>query len=450
MRSRSIAGPVILVLIGAFLLWVNIRPQIPAFELAAVYWPFLLIAWGVLRLIEVLVAAARGRSYPRSGGGEVAIVVLLCIFGSAAFAAYRHGIRFGPHMEFFGEQYDYPITVQAPAGNARRIVFDHMRGNLRVSGSDGTEIRINGRKTIRAISRQEADRANRVTPVEVNAEGDSIIVRTNQERIAGDRRIAEDLEISVPRNMSLTATARSGDFDVMDLAGDVKLASDKADVRLNKIGGSARVDLQHSDLVRAIDVKGNLELQGGGKDIEMENIAGQVTIGGSYSGTLQFSKLAKPLHFASQHTDLRVASLPGRITMDLSDFTASNLVGPIRLVTRSRDVKIADFTDSLELETERGDVELQPSRVPLSRIDARCRAGSFDLVLPEKAAFQLKATTERGEAINDFGPAIRSEAQGRAATLEGKVGSGASITITIERGTIAVRKAGAEPERTKL
>ena len=102
--------------------------------------------------------------------------------------------------------------------------------------------------------------------------------------------------------------------------------------------------------------------------------------------------MAKPLHFESPNTDLRVQSLPGQIIMDLGELTGNHLVGAVHLVTKSKDVKIENFTQSLELETERGDVELEPSQLPLAKIEVRSQSGQIDLVLPDKAGFQLVAT----------------------------------------------------------
>jgi hypothetical protein len=131
--------------------------------------------------------------------------------------------------------------------------------------------------------------------------------------------------------------------------------------------------------------------------------------------------------------------------MDLGAFTANDVVGPLRLVTRSRDIKVEKFTQALELETERGDIELSPGHLPLAAIEARTGVGKIELVLPEKAAFLLEGTAERGDAVNDFGPQIHKESEGRAATLKGKVGDGPTIKITSNRGSISVRREGAEP-----
>ena len=189
-----------------------------------------------------------------------------------------------------------------------------------------------------------------------------------------------------------------------------------------------------------------MDLEGRGSDVQLENVGGHVTINGSYGGALTFKNLTKPLHFESPNTDLRVEALPGQISMDLAELTAKNLVGPIRLKTKTKDVRIEDFSDSLELETERGDIAIQPGKLPLGKIEAHSRTGKIELALPEKAAFQLMATTERGEAMNDYGPPIEKQTDGRSSSLKGGTGKGAEISISTGRGSVLVRKSGPETE----
>ena len=54
MRRASVVGPMILILIGAVFLARNFWPEIHVGDLIATYWPYLLIAWGVLRLAEIV------------------------------------------------------------------------------------------------------------------------------------------------------------------------------------------------------------------------------------------------------------------------------------------------------------------------------------------------------------------------------------------------------------
>jgi Putative adhesin len=444
MRRRSLTGPLILLIIGGLFLWRNLHPEAPIFDIVAQYWPFLLIGWGLLRLMEV----AFWREARPSGftGGEIVLVILVCMAGSLTWAARQNGFMFHINngLDWWGSQFDYPVTASAPAAGMKRIVFDNPRGNIRLIGADVTEITVSGHKTIRAYSREDADRTNGNTAVDLVPQGDRLLIRTNQEHTPDRQQISDELDVTVPRSLAVEARGHNGDFDITDVAGDVELTSDKADVRLARVGGNVRLDVGRSDLIRGIDLKGRVDVQGRGSDIELENIDGQVTISGAYNGNLDFKKLAKPLQFeGARNTELNVVAVPGHINMDLSEFNGTDLVGPIRLVANSRDVRIEQFTQSLELETARGDVELHPGRLPLPSIEARAGSGRVELVLPEKASFQLDATAQRGEAVNDFGAPLRQESDGRMATIKGQVGNGPTIHITSERGSISVRKEGA-------
>ena len=445
MRSRSFAGPMLLVLIGALFLWRNLHPETRIFDLVAQYWPFLLIAWGLIRLLELL-ASEQQRHFGLTGG-EVVLVVLISVFGLGMFEVHQRGIRFSP--EIFGEQFDYPVSAHSAARGVKRIVFENPRGNIKVTGADTEEISINGHKLIRSYSRGEADRTNGSTPLEIVPQGDRLLVRSNQQRVPDNQRMSNDLDVTVPRGVAVEARGQSGDYEISDLAGNLELSSGRSDVRLSRIAGSTRLEIGRSDVIRAIDMQGDIQLDGRGSDIEMQNVAGQITIHGAYGGTLDFKNLAKPLQFeGARNTELRVEAVPGSISMDLGGFTARDVVGPVRLVTRSRDIRLEGFTNSLNLDTERGDIELQPAHNPLPKIEVHSAVGRIDLVLPDKAGFQLQATAERGEAINEFGPPLEREVEGRTAILRGNIGNGPMIRITSDRGSVSVRKEGpAPPER---
>jgi Toastrack DUF4097 len=440
---RSISGPIILLLIGGLFLWNNFHPEASVFELLATYWPFLLILWGVLRLIEAL--------WPHEGewrgsfsGGEVALIVLICIIGWGFFEGARHGINWNANgIDMFGDARDYPLSAKAPAKGIQRVVFDNAVGNVKVIGADTEEIEVHGHKSIRAFGRGDADRTNGNTPLELVPEGDHLLVRTNQDRAPDNQRISDDLEVTVPRSLSVEAHIRRGDYDISDIAGNVDLAAaNRGDVRLARVGGNARLEMGRSELIRAVDVKGRIDVQGQGADISLENIGGQVTINGAYTGSFEFKNLAQPLNFeGARNTELHTQAVPGQISMDLGQFNGTGLTGPVRLVTRSRDIRIGGFTQSLSVETERGDIQLSPN-VPMPAIEARSGFGNIDLVVPDKAAFQLNATAERGDAVNDFGAPLEREVDGRTVTLKGKTGDGPLVRLTTTRGSVDVRKEG--------
>ena len=443
---RSLSGPLLLLGVGGFFLWRNLHPEAPLFDMLAQYWPFLLIAWGLLRLVEGLIWYREGVRGSFSGG-EIFLVILICIAGSGIWQAREHGVRFmHSGLDFWGQEYDFPVSKTASAAGMKRIVFENPRGNIKVTGGDSKDVTVTGRKLINAFRKEDAARTNGVTALEIIPQGDRLVVRTNQDRVASNQRISDDLEVTVPRGLAVESRGAAGDYEVGEVQGDVEINSSHGDVRLSKVGGNVRLDVSHSDLIRAVDVNGRLDLQGRGNDVELENVTGQVTINGSFSGTLGFKNLAKPLHFEGTHgTELSAQAVPGQISMDLGEFSANGIVGPFRLVSRARDIKLEQFTQSVELDTERGDIEMTPGKLPLAAIEARSGSGKIELLLPDRAAFQLEATAEHGDAVNDYGAPIQKRSEGHSATLRGKVGDGPNIKLTANRGWISVRKEGTEP-----
>jgi hypothetical protein len=446
MKGRSIVGPFVLILLGAIFLLNNIRPEFNLFSLFATYWPFLLIGLGVLRLVEVLGYAAAAKPLPTRGlaGGEIFLIVLVCIVGSIVFQIRR---PWGPFrvgrrtMDIFGESFDYPASQQKAISDKSRILFDNVRGNIRVNGGDAAEINITGHKSIRAYNKADADTVNEQSPLEILVQGDRVIVRTNQDKVSEEHKMSADLEVTVPRGASIEGRGRSGDFDITDISGGVQIASDNAGVRLNKIGGNAKVDVKRSDIVRVVDVKGMVEVLGRGEDLELENIDGPVSVNGAFAGNLEFKNFSKPFHFESRNTDLRVERLPGRISMDLSALTGVNLIGPITLTSKSKDIKLEEFTQSVNLDLERGDIELRPRSVPLPKIEGRVRnVGNIDLALPAQGKFELVVTTDKGEVRNEYNSAVGVGTEGRSQTMKISEGGGPSIQLSTARGTVTVRK----------
>jgi DUF4097 and DUF4098 domain-containing protein YvlB len=452
MRRGSVAGPLILIAIGVLFLLHAISPNFPIADIVAQYWPYLLICWGIIQLIEISIRAMSGRPLPVSGisGGGWALVVLICFVGLAAHevrrsdtwwrrAGFEHGVQ------VFGEEHDYPINaLQKTVGATPHVLIESFRGDAKIAGSDGTDMTVNGHKVIRSLEPREADRANQETPVELVVEGNKVIIRCNQTKSGLHAPVATDLDISVPKGASLEATGTGGDFDVSSLAGDVDISTDNGGVRLQDIDGNVKVDTRRSDLVRCSNVRGTVSLRGHGSDVELEKIAGQVTINGDYKGTVSLRDVTKPVRVENMRTEMDVQQIAGEIRLDRGTLNLQNVVGPVKLTAHATDITLDGFSNGLELAVDKGDIDLKPARIPLGRMVVHTRSGNIELALPQSATFALTASTDRGEIENEFGEALKQRTQGRGARLEGSIGSGPDLTLTTDRGSITVRKSSAE------
>lgn len=452
MRRGSVIGPLILIGIGGLFLLRNLWPEIPLVDIIAKNWPFVLIAWGGLRLIEIFSWTIMSKPIPRNGisGGEWMLVFLICIVGGTMYTARHYATWFPTGRAWhdvvvgMGDNYDYTLTpVEKPCAKNCKVLIENFRGSAKVTGSkEATTVSASGHETVRSFQQSEADSANKDTPLELIQQGDQIIVRTNQDRVRERTRVTGELEITVPMGSSIEAHGRYGDFDIQNVNGPVNIDSENAGVRLENIGGDVKIDLRKSDVIRATGVKGTVDLKGRGQDVELQNIEGQVTVGGTYTGQIQLSNLAKPLRWEDTQVTVSCDRLPGQIHMGLGEFTANNVVGPMRLNARSRDIQISDFTQGLDLTLDRGNIELRPGK-SVPKIEVHTRSGDIELALPDAARFDLKASTDHGEVHNDFGGLLRVDESHRGATIVGGSG-GPQLRLETGRGAITIRKANAD------
>lgn len=462
MRPRgSVTGPLVIILIGVVFLIHTFSPQFHIADLLVLYWPYLLIVWGGVALLEVCVRFLRGRAVPVNGisGGSWFIIVLICLVGVSAFEIHRPGHWWWQETgwgrgfsDAFGEEHDYSVNpIQKAVGASPHIIIEAFRGDARIIGSDGTQITVSGHKTIRTLEGPAADRLNADTPVDVVVQGNTVIIRCNQDRAGSRSRVTTDLDLSVPKGASVEATGNAGDFDVSGISGDVDLSSASAGVRLQDLDGKVKVDTRHSDLVRCTNVKGDVDLRGHGGDVELTKIAGQVTVTGNYSGTVSFRELVKPVRVDNMRTQLEVQQIPGEIRIDRGSLTAQGVTGPLKLTAHATDVSLAGFTNAVQVNVDRGDIELRPERLPMSKLDVRLKAGNIELTVPQSAQFALVANTDHGEIDNEFGGSLSAHTEKLGSRLDGSIGSGPDLSLVTARGNITVRKGtAAEPASAKI
>jgi len=452
MRRGSVIGPLILIGFGALFLLRNLWPEIPLVDYISRFWPFLLIGWGGIRLIEVLIWAIMDRPLPRNGvsGGEWMLVFLISVIGATMYTAHNAPSWFPTRNVWrrvvlpMGEPYDYTLApVEKPCAKNCRIVIESFRGNAKITGSaDATTVKASGQETVRSFQQSDADTANKQTPLELIAQDGQIIVRTNQDKVSDRVQPTADLDLTVPPGSSIEAHGRYGDFDISSITGNVDINSDNAGVRLEGIGGDVHVETRASDSIRAVDIKGNVDLKGRGNDVELQNIGGLVTASGVYVGEIHLRNLEKPLRWDDPLNSGSFEKLPGEIRITRGEYTGNNIVGPIHFRARSSDVQLSNFTQSLELTLDRGDIDLKPGK-DVPRMDVHTRSGDITLALAPGSKFDLKASTDRGNASNDYGDPLREEESGHGATIEGSTGGGPQVRLETGRGSLTIRKASA-------
>jgi hypothetical protein len=424
--------------------WENLR------HLFAHYWPLLLILWGVIKLVEYQQAQRTGVRSAGIGAGGIFLLVILICSGLVATQIDRvdwdqihdhFNIGDDNEFPFFGHNYSFDENLQQafPAGASLHVVSE--RGAVNVNASDDNQIHILVHKRISTESQSDADKYNTSTKPQINVSGNVVSVNANTQG-AGEHRVTTDMDISVPRKAFLTLTSRHGDINVMGRDGDIDITSRSSDVVVTDVNGKVTLDLNDSS-ARLSQISSDVSIQGKAKDVSLEDIKGAVNLNGEFMENVKLAKLAKPVTFKSSRTDMEFTKLDGDLNLDSDDLRADNVVGPLHISTRDKDIRLAGINGDVRLKNENGAVELRMNK--MGSIQVENRSADIQLYLPDKANFQIDARTRDGEVQSDFSElkVSNSDEQG---TATGSVGSaGPKLVVTNEHGGIEIRKGSGLP-----
>lgn len=447
---NSFTAPLILIAIGALFLANNLNPQLSPWRLLSSYWPYLLIGWGAIRLLEIGWLASQNRPLPKRGisGGEWALIIFITFIGVGtsvgmeARERFRAGnIRFGG-LELFQESFEYPVQAELKTGKAPRIIVENRRGDIRLVGSDSEMVSVTGQTRVTASNQERADEVSRRVQLELSGQGDEVVLRTNQEKASGDERVESYLEVRIPRGATVECRGTRGDFDVQKIEGGLTVISDNAGVRGEDIGGAVKVQLRRSDIVRLQRVRGSVDVRADrGDELHLEDIAGEAAMEGGFRGDIEVRRVGGKMRFSSDRTKLTVEGLRGLMRMSDGNLEVDDVTGPVNLRSRSKDVRISGYRGALDVDLERGDIELQPGIKVLPAVVARTSSGAVTMHLPEGAKFQMAAVARRGEIENLYGEALKVVEQDRGGEITGGPG-GALQKLESNRGRVTVTSGG--------
>ncbi len=444
---RSLAGPLILVLIGLIFLLRNFGIHIPVWHFFGRFWPVLIILWGVIALIEHFTALKHGYQTRHLGGGGIFLLILIVIIGLGAHHSSDvnwEGMRDQMQIDddlggMFGSAFTFDDTLEQdfPKNGSLRVVCD--RGAINVTPSDGNTIRVVVHKKLYANNQDDANRYNVGSKPQITANGSQVLLNANTNG-AGDHAVQADMDIFVPRDASVDVASKRGDVSVTDRKADVKLTLQKGDITLNGITGNAKMSLDKGS-IRASDITGDVEVEGRVDNVTLDDVKGAVHLNGDFFNDIRLSKITKTVEFKSARSDISLASVPGDMEISGDSLRATDVSGPMRFVTRSKDIHLEGVTGDLQVENANGDIEIHPAdKLPIGKMMLTGRHGDISVVLPNNAGFQLDATTRKGDITSDFGT-VKIDSSSGGSHASGTVGNGATkLQINADTGDIRINK----------
>jgi len=447
--SRSIAGPVVLIIIGVLflLMTLGVLNRYSLFELYGRYWPALLILWGVIKLIEHEQAKRSGLPSRGIGAGGVFLALFIVFTGLSATQFIRVWPNIKEHIQLGDNEdiedwmgrssFDYSdeLSKEFPTGGTLRI--NNERGSVTINVVDDSHmLKVSARKKIRAEKQEEADGYNQKTKPEITI-NDKIVTLNANTQGAGDKSVTVDMDVYVPRNVELVITDRRGDVTVTGVSGNAAINHQRGEVNVSEHIGNLTIDIDGSS-ARVQHVKGDVTVQGRGKEVAVEDVDGAAHLNGEFQESVRLVRISKTVTFRSARTDMEFSRLDGRLDLDSGDLRADSVTGPMRLITRSKDISIEGLSGDLRLQDNNGTVEVglhKPGNIQIEN-----RKGDVQVTIPPNAAVKIEARSQGGEISSDFSE-LQINNSDKQSSASGSIGSnGPNLVINNEHGSVEIRK----------
>ena len=453
-RRRSLAGPFVLIILGAVFLMATMHVLSIGrlAHLFANYWPALLILWGVIKLIEHQRAQREGYRASGIGGGGVVLVVMIVIFGLMA-TQLEHVNWSGLHDQFnwddndfsdiFGQSYNFNDNLQQdyPAGSSLKVIDTH--GAVSVHAADDNKITVAVRKRVGAENQNDADKYNNQTKPTITVMGGLVTLDAKADA-AGDHPVESDLDISVPRKAQVTIVSRRGDVTLTGRDGNVDITTQHSDTSVEDVNGNVKIN-QEKGSVKIEQIAGDVHVQGRVNEVSVSDVKGAVQLDGEFQESIKLARITKTVSFKSARTDMEFSHIAGTLDLDSDELHAEEITGPLHLTTRSKNIRLEQVSGDVRVQNDNGAIEVGMRTLGNIQIDNR--NGDIQLSLPDKAAFRLDAHTRDGEIQSDF-PEVKVNNDEHEARATGSIGSATShIVLNNEHEGIEIRKESSQPPK---
>jgi DUF4097 and DUF4098 domain-containing protein YvlB len=449
--AGSIFWGLILISVGLVFLLKNLGYEIPIWAGIARYWPILLILWGVIKLFDYARWKRAGQPGPLFGAGEVVLLIIVILSGTALTAA----ANISPDLNAFwenvgvdifgitGNEYQYPegpYEKEVPAGSAIEIVNRY--GNIEVTPAETDKITLEVAKTVVAANQQDADELSKAFTYSIVQEGSRyrIISTFNSQQNMRRWRFKTTLTIRVPNKSSLTVSNRNGNVAVSGLTGDQNLTNAFGEVTVRNITGEIKLR-NRNDRVIAEDITGATEIVNEFGEIETRRINGRLDVRGR-NGGVELEDIKGDVKVTNAFAPTIAKNIQGSFTVESRNggVEVTQVESNVSVETQFENVTIDGVKGTVDIDDRNGHVELRYLQPPKNNIRVKNQFGDVKIVLPASSVFSIDARTRHASISSDFEGLNPREDDDRE-VLIGQLGSGGpEIRIENQNGNISIEK----------
>ncbi len=286
------------------------------------------------------------------------------------------------------------VDVTKSTGDHPDIDIYNLSGSIRVIGTDGNEVRVEG--TL----------GEDVEELEFDASRSSVDIRVKLPS-GRNRKVKSDLTIHVPKGSSVDVRTISATIEIDGIEGE--------NIDLESVSGSISVNDCTGEL-DASSTSGSLKVDGDFEEVDLETVSGSIRTSGTL-GAVEASTISGSIDLESVQESVEAESVSGSITIK------------------------GGTLEELDVETVSGSVRFDGMAGEDADFEVNSLSGSVRLTFDAEVSGEFDLRSFSGRISSDFGPSpSRRGSSGRGRELRFTQGDGdATIEVETFSGSISLK-----------
>ena len=263
---------------------------------------------------------------------------------------------------------------------------------------------------------------------------------------------------------SIVARNEHGAVRAVDIDGDVTAETEHSSITIEDITGNVALKTDHGT-VRATDITSGVDIESPYSEVSVERAGGSVTIASSHrpvfvhdvGGRLEIVSryarvivrgVARDVSIENLHRPVSVADVRGSVSVtgEKCSVEVDAVDGAITIASTHDDIRVSELSASLDIRASDADVDVTARRLTDTvRVDTS--RGDVTIGLPADASARVTASTRDGEIRSEFQPLTSIEGDDRRQQRwEGVLGSGTHrLTLVTSYGDITLTRTDPDP-----
>jgi DUF4097 and DUF4098 domain-containing protein YvlB len=278
------------------------------------------------------------------------------------------------------------VEKSFPVSGAGKLRVETQGGEIRVSPSADSVVRVTAKQKINASSEAEADELLKKLELTIEQNGNDVRIVSKYERKPSGFRIGSwppvqvDVIVTVPASYATDLHTSGGGITVGDLDGKAELRTSGGGIKLGKMGGAVDAHTSGGSITLA-EARGSVSLKTSGGNIAVGRVSGKAELATS-GGSIKIDGVANALRAHTSGGSIQAA-----------------ITGPLQ--------------EECSLSTSGGSVRVSVEKTAAFRLDASTSGGGVDaqgltitLDKPNRDRSQLIG------AVNGGGPLLKLRSSG--------------------------------------